>query len=86
MGFVIEGLFPVFGAVALAQVVWGIGYTFTSGATQAWIADELGEERAGDAYLRGSQAGRVGALVAIPLSVALGSLGASGCPSSSAAR
>jgi DHA3 family tetracycline resistance protein-like MFS transporter len=74
LGFIVEGAFPVFAAVALAQVLWGFGYTFTSGATQAWIADELGEERAGNAFLRGSQAARFGALLAIPLSVALGSL------------
>jgi DHA3 family tetracycline resistance protein-like MFS transporter len=74
VGFVVEGTLPVFGTIALAQVVWGFGYTFTSGATQAWIADELGEEQAGRAYLRGAQAARAGALVAIPLSVALGSL------------
>jgi DHA3 family tetracycline resistance protein-like MFS transporter len=74
VGFVIEGSFPVFGAVALAQVLWGIGYTFTSGATQAWVADELGAARAGEAFLRGSQAGMVGALAAIPLSVAIGTL------------
>ena len=73
-GFVVEGSFPFFGTVLLAQVMWGFGYTFTSGATQAWVADELGQERAGEAYLRGAQAARVGALVAIPLSVALGSI------------
>ncbi len=74
VGFIVEGAFPFFGAIALAQVLWGFGYTFTSGATQAWIADELGEERAGEAYLRGAQAARTGALLAIPISVALGSL------------
>jgi DHA3 family tetracycline resistance protein-like MFS transporter len=74
VGFIVEGSFPLFGMIALAQVLWGFGYTFTSGATQAWVADELGEERAGAAYLRGAQAARVGALVAIPVSVALGTL------------
>jgi len=74
VGFIVEGAFPFFGAIALAQVLWGFGYTFTSGATQAWIADELGEERVGEAYLRGAQAARTGALLAIPISVALGSL------------
>lgn len=74
VGFVVEGSFPFFGPIAVAQVLWGFGYTFTSGATQAWIADELGEERAGQAYLRGAQAARAGALVAIPFSVALGTL------------
>ena len=73
-GFIVEGSLPFFGAIALAQVVWGFGYTFTSGATQAWIADELGEERAGEAYMRGAQAARAGALVAIPISVALGTV------------
>jgi DHA3 family tetracycline resistance protein-like MFS transporter len=74
VGFVVEGTFPRFWTIALAQVLWGFGYTFTSGATEAWIADELGEERAGEAYLRGAQAARAGALVAIPISVALGTL------------
>jgi DHA3 family tetracycline resistance protein-like MFS transporter len=74
VGFVVEGTLPHFWTIALAQVLWGFGYTFTSGATEAWLADELGEERAGEAYLRGAQAARAGALVAIPISVALGSL------------
>jgi DHA3 family tetracycline resistance protein-like MFS transporter len=72
VGFVVEGVFPSFGFVALSQVIWGLGYTFTSGATQAWIADEIGEQLVGDAFMRGAQAARVGSLVAIPISVALG--------------
>lgn len=74
LGFIVEAAIPRFGAVLLAQVLWGGGYTFTSGATEAWIADEVGEERAGDAFLRGSQVGRIGGLVAIPFSVAFASL------------
>jgi DHA3 family tetracycline resistance protein-like MFS transporter len=74
IGFIIEGSLPFFGAIALAQVIWGLGYTFTSGATQAWIADEVGEKRAGQAFLRGSQVAKIGHLVAIPLSTLLGSV------------
>jgi len=74
LGFIVEGSLPFFGAIALAQVIWGLGYTFTSGATQAWIADEVGEERAGQAFLRGSQVAKIGHLVAIPLSTLLGSV------------
>mgnify|MGYP006285799433 CR=1 FL=1 len=73
-GFIIEGSVPAFWSVALAQVVWGFGYTFTSGATQAWVVDEVGEKRAGEAFLRGAQAGQVGNLVAIPISIALGTV------------
>src|SRR5512139_2177898 len=45
-GFVVEGSFPFFAPILLAQVIWALGYTFTSGATEAWIADEVGEGRA----------------------------------------
>ena len=31
VGFLIEGLFPFFVPILLAQVLWGLGYTFTSG-------------------------------------------------------
>ena len=72
LGFIVEGSLPSFAAVAFAQVLWGLGYTFTSGATQAWIVDEVGSEGAGAAFLRGSQSARIGGLVAIPLSVLLG--------------
>jgi DHA3 family tetracycline resistance protein-like MFS transporter len=72
-GFILEGAIPAFATVLVAQLLWGLGYTFTSGATQAWISDEIGEERAAHAFLRGSQAGRFGSLAAIPASVALGS-------------
>ena len=72
VAFVVEGSFATFAAVALSQVIWGIGYTFTSGATQAWIADEVGEDRVGPAFMRGSQAARAGGLLAIPLSVVVG--------------
>jgi DHA3 family tetracycline resistance protein-like MFS transporter len=74
-GFLLEGSVPAFWAVALSQVVWGLGYTFTSGATQAWIADEVGEKQSGDAFLRGSQAARIGGLAAIPISVWIGTVG-----------
>jgi DHA3 family tetracycline resistance protein-like MFS transporter len=72
LGFTLEGSLPFFWSVALAQVLWGLGYTFTSGATQAWVGDELGPEGAGRAFLRGAQLAQAGGLAAIPVSVALG--------------
>lgn len=33
VGFVAEGAFSYFATMALAQVLWGFGYTFTSVAT-----------------------------------------------------
>jgi DHA3 family tetracycline resistance protein-like MFS transporter len=72
-GFVLEGLVPRFGPILAAQVLWGLGWTFISGAHDAWIADEVGPERVAGVYMRSAQMGQVGALVGIPLSVALGS-------------
>lgn len=71
-GFMIEGLFPLFAAVIFSQIAWGIGYTFTSGAQQAWIADEIGEERASLAFIRGAKLGKLGQIIAIPLSILTG--------------
>ena len=65
LGFVVEGSFPFFVPILLAQVLWGLGYTFTSGATEAWIADEVGEERSGQAFLRAGQIGTIGSLIGI---------------------
>lgn len=73
-GLMLEGSIPQFWAVLLAQVIWGIGITFQSGALEAWVADEVGQENAGKAFLRGAQFGKAGALVGIGISVLLGSI------------
>jgi len=57
LGFLIEGFFPSFLPIVLAQVVWGLGYTFTSGAKQAWITDEVGEENANKLFLQAARFG-----------------------------
>lgn len=74
IGAILEGGFQIFELVLLAQVVWGIGITFISGASDAWIADEIGEEKVGQAYMRGTQVGRVAFLIGIPISTALGTI------------
>jgi DHA3 family tetracycline resistance protein-like MFS transporter len=78
IGYLVMGAAIVFcGAVAqpwavmVAWAVWGFGYTFTSGATDAWLADEIGVDNVRPVYLRSAQIGRVCALVAIGGSVAL---------------
>ena len=60
--------------IIAAYALWGIGYTFQSGAYEAWIADEVGEERLTGVLLRGAQATNVGALAGVVLGTALGVL------------
>ena len=52
LGLLIEGFFPSFWPIVLSSVIWGLGYTFTSGAKQAWITDEIGEQDANRLFLR----------------------------------
>lgn len=59
--------FPSFWPILLTQVISAAGYTFLSGAQQAWLADEVGEERAAHLYLLGSQYARVAQIVGLGL-------------------
>ncbi len=72
IGFLVEGLFPAFIPILLAQVIWGLGYTFTSGATQAWISDEVGEDDANKLFLRGTQVGLFASLIGMGLAALIG--------------
>ncbi len=73
-GIFLEGAFLYFGTILLAQVIWGIGYTFTSGALDAWLADELGEDRLAPTYLRATQFSQIAAFVGIFFGTALASI------------
>ncbi|MEJ2013991.1 MAG: MFS transporter [Anaerolineales bacterium] len=71
-GFLVEGSFPAFWPILLAQVIWGLGYTFTSGASQAWISDEIGEEGANRLFLRATRIGLYAALLGMGLAAVVG--------------
>ena len=73
-GFILWGAFPLFVTILLAQVLWGLGYTFTSGAEEAWIADEVGEANVQAVYLRAAQANQLGTIAGIPIGVALATI------------
>jgi MFS transporter, DHA3 family, tetracycline resistance protein len=52
--------------------LWGLAYTFTSGAEEAWIADEVGADRVGPIFLRAARWGQAGAVVGLVIQVAVG--------------
>jgi len=66
------GAIPAFETVLLAQILWGVGYAFTSGARDAWLADEIGADKAAKVFVRGTQLQLIGRLVGI---IAAGLLG-----------
>jgi DHA3 family tetracycline resistance protein-like MFS transporter len=67
----IEGLVPTYGGMLVAQVTWGFGYTFISGALTAWITDEVGEEHVEAILLEGTQISAIAEGVGIVLAVLL---------------
>jgi len=68
LAMIATGLVTGFVALLLTQMLWGLAWTFASGADVAWITDELAEPariaavlaRAGRAQLTGAAAGLVG--------------------------
>ena len=60
LGFMVMGSVPTFGGLAGGSILMGIGYTFISGAHQAWLADEIDEAPVAAIYLRGTQFGQLG--------------------------
>jgi MFS transporter, DHA3 family, tetracycline resistance protein len=69
--FFLTGAFANVGVILAAAALMGFGWTFKSGAEDAWLADEVGVERMGRSYQRGAQVERVCALVGIAGAVAL---------------
>lgn len=74
LAFILEGSFPRFDVIVASQILFGVGATLMDGAEQAWITDEVGEERVGHVFLRSTQVGLITGLLGAAISVALGSL------------
>src|SRR6266511_328096 len=78
VSFVIQGVAIVLVGAAndpalaiAAWGLWGFGYTFMSGAWQAWITDEVGVDRVGGVFLRGARIGFVGSFLGLGLQAAI---------------
>lgn len=67
----LAGLFPSFTVILLAEIIAGVGVTFTSGALEAWISDEIGPARANQAFIRSAQLKTTMRIIGIAVSVLL---------------
>lgn len=75
--FLLEAAQPTFAGVLIAQALWGLAYTFTSGATTAWVSDELDDDSSATLtplFLRASRVSSMATLVGLPLTWALAGL------------
>ena len=71
--WLLEGALPFFAAILAAEAVRAVGEAFTSGATHAWLADEVGEENVGPILLRSGQVYRIFGILGTVAGAALGS-------------
>lgn len=72
--YILEGLVPIFLAIIIAEIIRGIGETFKSGATDAWITDEVGVDKVGEVFARSGQVYQICGLVGTWVSILLASL------------
>ncbi|MBI5995163.1 tetracycline efflux MFS transporter TetA(P) [Clostridium perfringens] len=71
VGFILEGSISSFVFLLVAQIVWGLGSTFISGSLEAWIAEEEKNKDLDEIYIKGAQAGQIGAFIGIVLSTVI---------------
>lgn len=78
IGIIVTGAFPSFWPILLAQVIWGLGYTFVSGAAEAWVTDEVGDLNVQPVFTRAHQwslgMNIVGTILAGALAIVFGSM------------
>ena len=72
IGIFIEGLTIVFLLIFLAQFIWGFGYTFISGALDAWISDEIKNENIEKVMIQASQGYQLASVLGIILAAVIG--------------
>jgi MFS transporter, DHA3 family, tetracycline resistance protein len=72
IAWMLVGVVSAAWAIIALWAFWGFSYTFTSGAYQAWITDEVGVEKVGRVFLKGSRISYVGAVLGLIGQVALG--------------
>jgi MFS family permease len=74
-GMLVTGLVTDFSLLVATQMLWGLGWTFTSGAEVAWLTDELDQpERTAGVLAAAARAEQIGAAVGLILFGALAAL------------
>lgn len=71
IGLFIEGAFPLFVIIMMAQIIWGFGDTFISGADTAWIVDEVGNQEIDIVFVKAAQISQLTALIGVFISMGL---------------
>ncbi len=71
-GFFIQAVSLSFLWLMIAQVIWGFGYTFISGALDAWVSDETANEGIQRTYLKAVKRTRIFGVIATIAAILIG--------------
>ena len=66
-----QGLVPTFVAIVSFELARGVGEAFVHGATEAWVAGEVGDGAIDALFLRETQVSQVASLAGLPVGVGL---------------
>ena len=72
IGFLVELATLKFIWIFIAQIIWGFGYTFISGALDAWVSDETHNEGIEDTFIKASTLNKVMTIIGIIGAFSLG--------------
>ncbi|QMS84680.1 MFS transporter [Candidatus Xianfuyuplasma coldseepsis] len=72
LGFFVEILTTFFLVIVLSQIIWGLGYTFISGALDSWISDETGNQNIEQTLISGAQMHKLFSVLGIVLAAVIG--------------
>ena len=67
LGIGLQGIVPTYWMVMICQLLWGMGFTFTSGAVEAWLSDEIGEEEANQLMVLGVRPSQIMSIIGVAL-------------------
>jgi DHA3 family tetracycline resistance protein-like MFS transporter len=72
LGFLVELATLKFIWIFVAQIIWGFGYTFISGALDAWVSDETHNDGIEHTYIKANTVSKIMTILGIACAFALG--------------
>ena len=72
VGFIFEAITTYFFMIFIAQIIWGLGYTFISGALESWVSDETENINIEQTMITGAQFHQLFSIVGIILAAVIG--------------
>lgn len=74
LGFLVELMSLAFVFIFIAQIIWGFGYTFISGALDAWVSDETKNDQIEHTFIHANTISKLMSILGIIFAFLLGTI------------